>query len=368
MILNWRCPKNPQAGGAEFLTFEIARRLVQRGDSVEWFSATFPGAPAEETIDGVRIVRAGRQWTVHWTAFSHYRGNLSGRFDVVVDEVNTIPFFTPLWADVPAVMLIHQLAREVWWYESPFPLSAIGFVAEPLYLRCYRKVPVVTISASTRDDLRQLGFKGSITIMPVGIEHIAEVAVGKRADPSFLYVGRLAPSKRIGHILQAFAQFRQATGQGELRMVGGGSERYRQSLMKLTERLNIADSVFFYGRVSTEEKHRLMAEAHALVMTSVREGWGLVVTEANACGTPALVYDVPGLRDSVRHESTGLVVRARPHDLFNAMVRVTSQPGLRAGLAAEGQRWSSTLSFDDAATVVSQLLQSVRHLTDAVTP
>jgi glycosyltransferase involved in cell wall biosynthesis len=324
---------------------------------VEWFSASFPGAPAQETIDGVRIVRAGRQWTVHWTAFRQYRGKLSGRFDIVVDEVNTIPFFTPLWANVPAVMLIHQLAREVWWYELPFPLSAIGFLAEPLYLRCYSDVPVVTVSASTKDDLRQLGFKGSITIIPEGVEPVAEIAVCKRADPSFLYVGRLAPSKRIGHILVALAQFRQATGRGELRVVGSGSQRYRQSLMKLARRLNIADNVFFYGRVSTEEKHRLMAEAHALLMTSVREGWGLVVTEANACGTPAIVYDVPGLRDSVRNEFTGLVVPPRPRALFDAMVRVTGDPQLSARLGAEGHRWSSTFSFDEAARLVGLALE-----------
>src|SRR6202022_3092021 len=107
----------------------------QRGDAVEWFGSSFPGAPAAETIDGVHIVRAGRQWTVHWSAFRRYRSRLSQSFDIVVDEVNTIPFFTPIWANVPTVMLIHQLAREVWWYESKFPLNVIGFLAEPLYLR-----------------------------------------------------------------------------------------------------------------------------------------------------------------------------------------------------------------------------------------
>jgi hypothetical protein len=146
------------------VTFEVARRLVERGDSVEWFSAAYPGAPNEETIAGVRVIRRGRQWTVHWSAFRHYRGRLSQRFDVVVDEVNTIPFFTPLWSDVPAVMFIHQLAREVWWYESPFPLNALGYIAEPLYLRLYRRFPVVTVSDSTRRDLVSLGFSETITV------------------------------------------------------------------------------------------------------------------------------------------------------------------------------------------------------------
>jgi glycosyltransferase involved in cell wall biosynthesis len=340
------------------VTLEIARRLVKRGDSVEWFSASFPGAQSEETIDGVHIVRAGRQWTVHWSAFRRYRGKLSAHFDLVIDEVNTIPFFTPLWSDIPVVMFIHQLAREVWWYEARFPLSAIGFLAEPLYLRCYRSVPVLTVSASTESDLRFLGFKGPITVIPEGLEPIADLDVPKSIEPSFLYVGRLAPSKRIGDILQALARFRQATGMGIVCLVGSGSQQYEQSLVRLADRLDISDRVQFCGRVSSQHKHLLMAQAHALLLTSVREGWGLVVTEANACGTPAIVYDVPGLRDSVRHELTGLIVAPRPLNLFQAMIRVTTDPGFYSRLSTEGKRWSRTFSFDDAARLVGLTLEA----------
>ena len=161
LILNWRCPRNPRAGGAEIVTHEIARRLVAWGHQVEWFSATFPGAANEEILDGIRILRSGRQWTVHWRAFRRYHRRLRGNFDAVIDEVNTVPFFTPLWAEIPRFMFIHQLAREVWWYESRFPVSGIGYLAEPLYLRLYRRSPVLTVSPSTREDLRSLGFVGS---------------------------------------------------------------------------------------------------------------------------------------------------------------------------------------------------------------
>jgi glycosyltransferase involved in cell wall biosynthesis len=205
--------------------------------------------------------------------------------------------------------------------------------------------------------LRRLGFKGSITIIPEGIEPITALRVTKSVEASFLYVGRLAPSKRIGHILEALAQFRHETGTGTLWLVGGAaSEGYRRSLIRQAQRLNIEHSVVFWGRVSSQEKHRLMAEAHVLLMTSVREGWGLVVTEANACGTPAIVYDVPGLRDSVRHELTGLVVPPKPRCLSDAMIRVTNDPGLYGRLVAEGSRWSSTLSFDEAARLVGLAL------------
>jgi glycosyltransferase involved in cell wall biosynthesis len=326
------------------------------GHTVEWFSASFPGAAAEENLDGIRLVRAGRQWTVHWRAFQRYRGRLRGRFDVVIDEVNTMPFFTPFWAGIPTYMLIFQLAREVWWYESPFPLSAVGFAVEPIYLLGYRHTPVFTISRSTEQDLRNLGFKGPITLIPIGIEEVAPASHQKADTSTFLYVGRLAPSKRIGHMVRALAYFRKATGTGTLWLVGSGSARYQLSLTKLARRLNVEDKVVFLGRVSSQEKFRLMAEAHALLMTSVREGWGLVVTEANACGTPAVVYDVPGLRDSVCNGRTGLVVVPRPDRLAEAMIRINADPELYATLSDEGRRWSTTFSFDKAASLVSKAL------------
>jgi glycosyltransferase involved in cell wall biosynthesis len=327
------------------------------GHKVEWFSASFPGAPATEELDGIHMVRAGRQWTVHWHAFNRYRGALRGRFDAVIDEVNTIPCFTPLWAGVPHFMLIFQLAREVWWYESPFPLSAIGYATEPMYLKRYRATPVLTISRSTERDLRNLGFKASITVIPIGIDKAPPISMPKADTPTFVYVGRLTPSKRIAHMVRALAHFRSRTGTGTLWLVGSGPERYQRSLSTLARHLGVEHYVLFIGRATSEEKHRRMTEAHALLMTSVREGWGLVVTEANACGTPAIVYDVPGLRDAVRNEQSGLVVRPRPLDLTDAMVRVTTDPNFYASLATECRRWSASFSHERAAQLVAAALE-----------
>jgi glycosyltransferase involved in cell wall biosynthesis len=306
----------------------------------------------------VNIVRAGRQWTVHWAAFRNYRRKLSQNFDVVIDEVNTIPFFTPAWADVPTVMFIHQLAREVWWYESPFPMNALGYLAEPWYLRPYRDVRVLTVSSSTRNDLRKLGFRGPISIIPEGVEPIVDSVSTKPTEPTFLYVGRLARSKRVDHTIRAFELFHRRRSEGRLRLVGSGSAKYTSSLNDLVHRLDIEDSVTFLGQVSTAEKHRLMSQAHALLMTSVREGWGLVVSEANACGTPAIVYDVPGLRDSVVHDSTGLVVAPCPTDLADAMDLLVRDQPLYERLAMGGRELSASLSFDRTTDCVSQVLEA----------
>src|SRR5207249_5279204 len=118
--------------GAEFHTHEVAKRLVAAGHTVEWFAASFPGASSREMLDGIEIVRGGQQWTVHVRAFTRYRRRLRGRFDLVIDQINTIPFFTPLWAGIPVFVMIWQLAREVWWYESRFPISPFGFAMEPI--------------------------------------------------------------------------------------------------------------------------------------------------------------------------------------------------------------------------------------------
>ena len=329
------------------------------GDQVEWFSAAFPGAKPEEDMDGVHLVRAGRQWTVHLHAFRRYFRRLGSTFDLVIDEVNTIPFFTPLWADIPVFMLIYQLARDVWWYESPFPISLLGFASEPFYLRLYRRVPVLTESKSTQIDLRRIGFSGPITVVPVGTDPVVTIGREKNGPPTFLYVGRLSPSKRVSDIIQAFAIFQRHVPEARLWLVGDGSSSHVHQLRNLVRRLRLDASVDFCGKVSPREKYDRMAEAYALLMASVREGWGLVVTEANACGTPAVVYDVPGLRDSVLNGQTGLVVEPSPKKLAAAMLMLAEDRTLYRRLAEEATRLSAEYSFEKSTEVMRNSITSI---------
>ena len=369
LILSWRDPKNPRAGGAELFTHEMARRLVAGGDQVEWFVAGFPGGAAEDVLDGVRIVRAGKQWTVHWNAMRHYRHKLRGRFDVVVDEVNTIPFFTPVWADVPSLLLIYQLAREVWWYESRPPLSAIGYAAEPAYLRVYRTTPAMTISASTEDDLRRLGVTAPITVLPIGLEPMRIPVVSKETAPTFIYVGRMAPSKRVHDIVAAFGLFREAHDESRLWLVGDGDDAYLDRLRRQVREAGLGQAVELLGRLPADEKHERMARAHVLLMASVREGWGLSIAEAGACGTPSVVYDVPGLRDAVRNNETGLVVSPTPEAMARGMSDLLADGGRYARIAQEARRWSGTFSFDAAAAVFrATILRSLGENAPAPTP
>jgi glycosyltransferase involved in cell wall biosynthesis len=284
---------------------------------------------------------------------------LRGNFDVVIDEVNTIPFFTPLWSEIPSFMFIHQLAREVWWYESPFPMSGVGYLAEPVYLRLYRHTPVMTVSQSTCDDLRALGFSGTISIVPEGVEAMSQPKSTKQITPTFLYLGRLAPSKRVDEIIRAFAAFHGASKSAQLWLVGDGPPSYVARLRDIVNTAKLTEAVRFWGRVDIPTKHRLMGESHALLMASVREGWGLVVTEANSCGTPAIAYNVPGLRDSVRHEETGLLVEPRPWAMASAMLRLFNEPVLYGHLVQRARSHAMNFSFDESARIVEECLSGV---------
>lgn len=313
LILNWRDIAHPQAGGAEKVTHEIARRWVEWGHRVTMFCASYPGATAREVIDGVRVLRHGRQHTVHWEAYRYYQQQPRECYDVILDEVNTIPFFAPLYAREPVIMFVHQLAREVWRYEAPFPLSAVGYVAEPLYLQVYRRTPIMTVSESTQADLRRLGLRGPCRIIPEAVDTRAlewlPPLSSKESQLTLAFVGRIVPSKRVDHIVEALALLHHAGTRAHLWVVGSWDRAYRQTLDRRIVSLGLGDYVRFWGYVDRATKERLLARAHILVMTSVREGWGLVVTEANRLGTPGVVYDVSGLRDSTRDNETGLICR-----------------------------------------------------------
>ena len=371
LILNWRDISHPGAGGAERVTHELARRWVTWGHQVTLFTASYPGARPEEWIDGVHVIRRGRQQTVHWEAYRHYRRALRGHYDVVVDEVNTIPFFAPLYARVPVVMYINQLAREVWRYEAPFPLSTAGYLTEPFYLRVYRHTPIMTISQSTEDDLRALGLRGSSHIIPMAtdtqaFERLPDLETKERSL-TLCFVGRVVPSKRVDHIVSALHLLHQ-TGHEDARLwiVGSWDDAYRRELDNLIAATGLGEHVTFFGRTDTATKEKLLARAHVFVIASIREGWGLVVTEANALGTPAVVYDVPGLRDSTVDGETGLVCKQNtPAALAQEIASLRQNTALYARLREHAWAAAKELSWDKTARAAWSAIEACLWSTNA---
>lgn len=315
LVLNWKDLAHPAAGGAEVFLHSVAEQLAARGHEVMLLAATIAGAPDKETRHGVRVIRAGGRLSVYRAARQFWELQPSGSFDVVVDSINTRPFLTPRWiVGTPVVALIYQLAREVWRYETPFPVWPLGrYVLEPLWLRTYREVPALTISQSSATSLREHHGWKDVTVVPVGLEPIARREVPKEGRPTVVFLGRLVGMKRPEHAIEAFRRLQSAYADAQLWMIGTGPKERKLRRMA-------SNGVELLGRVSSDERADRLTRAHVLVATSVREGWGLNVSEAAVCGTPSIAYAVPGLVDSVR-AAGGALVEARPDALADALMQ-----------------------------------------------
>lgn len=349
LIFNWKDISHPHAGGAEVYTGEVARRWVSAGHEVTIFAAAVQGRPSDEVIDGVRFVRAGSRWGVYRAARLFYRAQPSDRYDVVVDEVNTRPFGCTKWVrDTPVVALIHQVCREIWFYEVPWPIAFVGrYIAEPWWLRRYRTVPVLTVSPSSRDSLRAYGLR-NVVVVPEGIARKARPDVAKEAQPTVVFVGRLVASKRLDHAIRAVRAARRSIPDLQFWVIGDGPMR---------RKLENDTSVRFFGRVSRADRDELLARAHALLATSVREGWALVVDEAAAMGTPTIGYACPGLVDSVA-AAGGLLVEPSPRALAAALVECLPRWVTHGHTSPQKCGWSG--GAVDWDVVAAQCLEAIR--------
>lgn len=353
LICSWRDIGSPRAGGAERVTFEHARRWVAAGHQVTLFTAHYPGAAAEDILAGIQVVRRGSETTVHLAAQHWYRRQRR-RPDLVVDEIHGLPFGTPAYAGVPVVAWIYEVARDIWFRMYPLPVAAAGWSLEAAALRCYARtgVPFVTDSRSTAADLAALGVASErLTVIEPAVNrapltHAAE----KESVPTLVFLGRLVRMKGVEDAVTALAVARRRLPECRLWIVGGGEAGYLAQLQALTVRLGIEGAVEFTGRVSEEEKYRRLARAHALLHPSQHEGWGINVIEANSVGTPAIAYDVPGLRDSVLDGVTGVLCpHGQPAALAEAVCSLLADPERYAAMQCRGLEWSGRFTWDAAA-------------------
>jgi glycosyltransferase involved in cell wall biosynthesis len=354
---NWRCWLNPAMGGAEVFTREVATRWVKDGHDVTLFTSEFPGSKSEEVLDGVRLVRAGGKYSVYRKAKRYYEKVFSKEnFDIVIDEVNTKPFFTPKFVNngERTIALIHQLAREYWFYEMPFPASYIGYhFLEDRWLKGYVDVPTVTVSESTRQDLADLGFR-RIFVVPEGLNFKPLDSVTEKLEkPIIVYAGRLKHAKRPDHAINAFKIIKAKIPEAELWILGTGP--FKKDLEKMA-----CQDIKFFGRVPNSERRDLIRKAGVLVNPSVREGWGLNVIEAAALGVPCVAYDVAGLQDSIKNEVTGLLVKnGNVRALAEAMIRVLKDADLESKLRENALKYAKEFSWDRTAAEFLKFLGEI---------
>jgi glycosyltransferase involved in cell wall biosynthesis len=370
LFLSWRDIRNPAAGGAEVFMHEVGRRWVDKGHVVTVFTARYKGCRSIEYVDGIRVIRRGNGLTVYILAWIYCR-RLYDNYDIIVEvKDGGLPWLSRKYSNMPVVGVIHQTGRSfdefnlrdsTWFYELPPMLSLVAYVIEPLLLRYYRGLPIVAVSESTANDLVALGLSGEdIHIVhggtALGVHHIPK----KENNPTLIYVGRLKNSKRVHDIISAAAIVRNSVPDVKLWIIGKGDNSYLQKLKRLVRLFDLEGNVRFYGRVSESEKVSLLRRAHVIVIASIREGWGLVVTEANAYGVPAVGYDVAGLRDAVRNGETGLLAKSGDvQALAEDLVRVLHNPQLWQLLSQNSIEFSRNLSWDRTAKEFLRVLTHV---------
>jgi glycosyltransferase involved in cell wall biosynthesis len=313
-LVTWRNLNHPKAGGSEVWATRVAEALVLRGHSVTYFSAQHEHSE-NKMVSGVMYEHGGGQLSTYSKAKSYFRRN-SESFDVILEVVNTRPYFAFNWGTTPSVAMFHQLAVEVWGYESPPIIGLIGrYLLEPFWIKRYRKKYVLALSASTSESLYGFGVEAHVVDGP-GNAVCTMSRKEKESNPTLVVVARLTPSKRIDDAIDAFLIAKKLIPGMEMIVIGGGV-----SMKPLTEKYSsvIGKGLSFLGRVDDDLRNATIARAHILLATSVREGWGLNVSEAALLGTPTIGYDVYGLRDSIPH-SGGMLVEAHPKALAQAII------------------------------------------------
>ncbi|MDE2589078.1 MAG: glycosyltransferase family 4 protein, partial [Patescibacteria group bacterium] len=283
------------------------------------------------------------------------------KFDIVIDEIHGIPFFTPLYVhNSKKVAFIHEVAGEIWDYMYPFPINYIGKLLEVFYFRLYQRVTFWTDAPSTIDELVSKGIPwGNCTAIPCPITNsVVSKIPEKEEDPTFIFVSRLVKMKGIERVLEAFKYIVEKEPKAKLWIVGPGDPSY---VSVLHDRVRLlGPSVKFWGRVSQVKKLELMGKAHVLLHASVKEGWGLVVLEAGSQGTPAVVYNVAGLRDVVKDGKTGVVlVRNTPEDLAQEALKLLYDKKQYALYQKNGLEWVKGLTWEKTTLESESLLKSL---------
>ncbi|MBI2029379.1 glycosyltransferase [Candidatus Gottesmanbacteria bacterium] len=364
LIFNWRDTRHAWAGGAENYIHEIAKRWVKSGHKVTVFCGNDQKSPRNQVIDGVQMVRRGGFYAVYIWAFLYYVLKFKGNFDVVIDSENGIPFFTPIYVKVPKFLLIHHIHQDVFRKHLKFPLSQLArFLEGKLMPWIYKNQNIITISDSTKNEIVKLNTwkSESIQIVSPGVESSLFKLETKTSHPSFVYLGRLKSYKNLDILVSAFATLLIDKPNAKLAIAGEGETS--DELKKQVKQMNLNQSVIFTGKIKDSEKSKLLAKAWVFVHPSMIEGWGITVIEANASGTPVIAANVAGLRDSVIHNKTGILVSARnAQALANAMKTLASNPAFRIKLSKQAVIWSNQFSWDKSADkflkiIISELSQ-----------
>lgn len=362
LILNWRDITHPQAGGAERYVHEIGKRLVEKGHDVTLFCGSYPNATFLDEIDGIKVIRKGGKYSLYLWALVYLAKNRN-KFNAVIDSENGIPFFSPLLFDKKRIVCImHHVHLEVFDRELPFPLNKVGkFLESKVMPMLYKDSLFVPVSPSTKKEMfEKLFIRGTyfpIVYNGVSFEKLM-VDSKKTRTPTLIYFGRIKRYKRVDHIIKAYHRAKQRIKNVQLIIAGKLDHEYLNEVLKLTEQLNLKVQIF--DNVPEEKKIELLSQSWVYLITSMKEGWGISVIEANAHGVPVVGYNVPGLRDSIKSGYSGFLVEdGNMEDLVNKIILLIENPKLRKKLSHNAKKWAKQFSWDRSAEEFGGILERV---------
>ncbi|MBW3533803.1 MAG: glycosyltransferase family 4 protein [Gemmatimonadetes bacterium] len=360
LVVNWLDRENPQAGGAEAHLHEVFGRMAGWGHEVSILCSGFPGSAPRTRLDGMDVHRAGGRHSFAFRARRYFRRHLADAgFDVVVEDLNKIPLFTPTWGGPPTVLLVHHLFGSTAFHEASVPVAALTWLLERPVPRVFRGSPVIAVSRSTAEDLEERGVERSrIAVIPNGVDTAHYTPGEERFEvPTLLYLGRLKKYKRVDLPILAMARLRERRVDGRLVIAGKGD--HRPDLERLVHRLGLGGRVSFRGFVEEDEKLELFRRSWIHVLTSPKEGWGIANLEAAACGTATVASDAPGLRDSVVDGETGFLVPHGDVDLLADRIEtLLTDPAARDAMGRRARAFAEGFSWDTAARRVLEVLRT----------
>jgi glycosyltransferase involved in cell wall biosynthesis len=342
LFVNWRDITHPEGGGSERYVHRIAEGLAGAGLRVSMFCAAHDRAPAEDVIGGVHVVRRGGRLGVYPRALLHV---LRHRPRLVVDVQNGLPFGSSLVTRRPVVVLVHHVHREQWPIVFGRVGGAIGWWLESVVApRLYRRSRYVTVSSATAQELIELGVDATrLSLVRNGVEPAPQVTSVPSATPRLVVLGRLVPHKRVEHALEVVARLRDRWPSLRLSVVGEGW--WDAELRARADELGVADLVDFAGHVDEQAKHEELARAWVHLCPSVKEGWGLVVTEAGSHRVPTVGYrSAGGLRESVVDGLTGVLVDDLD-EMTDAVDRLLNDENRRLAMGEAAARHAAAFSW-----------------------
>lgn len=355
-VLAWRDLDDVEAGGSEVHAHSISALWAQAGIEVTHRTSFSAGRPPVAERAGYKVIRKAGRYMVFPRSVAAELAGRNGQRDGLIEIWNGVPFMSPVWCRGPHAVWLHHVHGPMWQMSLPPGLAAAGrFVEERVAPRFYRSTPIVTLSNSSRSELiDEMGFSmDQITVVPPGVDQRFTPGVTKTDHPSVLAVGRLVPVKNFTRLIRVMELVHRDVPDAQLTIVGDGYER--ESLQALIDELGAGPYIRLAGRVEDDDLLELLQSSWCLASASIREGWGMTLTEAAACGTPSVATRIAGHLDATVDGEAGLL-GTTDAELAGHLVAVLSDPILRARLGEGSIKRAGELTWEAAAIATFEVL------------